>query len=121
MVDLLIVFKMYECELGETIDLGVHITVLDLDVRFINVLDVVFGMDMEDTEVSARQVFRNFHLDDDGHIFFWNVARFFTRELAGTMDGATPETIKIDAIKILSRQLEYAEENMVIIEAALDG
>ena len=54
-------------------------------------------------------------------IFFWNMARFFTRELAGTMDGATPETIKINAIKILSRQLEYAEENMVIIEAALDG
>ena len=54
-------------------------------------------------------------------VFFWNVARFFTRELAGTMDGATPETIKINAIKILSRQLEYAEENMVIIEAALDG
>ena len=54
-------------------------------------------------------------------IFFWNIARFFTRELAGTMDGATPETIKINAVKILSRQLEYAEENMVIIEAALDG
>ena len=54
-------------------------------------------------------------------IFFWNIARFFTRELAGTMDGATPETIKINAVKILSRQLEYSEENMVIIEAALDG
>lgn len=53
-------------------------------------------------------------------IFFWNMARFFTRELAGTMDGATPETIKINAVKILSRQLEYAEENMELVENKLD-
>ena len=44
-------------------------------------------------------------------VFFWNVARFFTRELGG----------KINAVKILSRQLEYAEENMEMIETALDG
>ena len=56
-------------------------------------------------------------------IFFWNIARFFTCELAGTTssDVHDSQRIKIDAIKILSRQLEYAEENMVIIEAALDG
>ena len=53
-------------------------------------------------------------------IFFWNIARFFTRELAGTMDEATPETIKINAIKILSRQLEYSEENMELVENKLD-
>ncbi len=44
-------------------------------------------------------------------VFFWNVARFFTRELGG----------KINAVKILSRQLEYCEENMELIETALDG
>ncbi len=43
-------------------------------------------------------------------VFFWNVARFFTRELGG----------KINAIKILSRQLEYCEENMELIEKMLD-
>jgi lysine-N-methylase len=43
-------------------------------------------------------------------MFFWNVVRFFTRELGG----------KISAIKILSRQLEYCEENMEVIESALD-
>ena len=53
-------------------------------------------------------------------IFFWNMARFFTRELAGDNPRSDAE-LKIDAIKILSRQLEYSEENMVIIEAALDG
>ena len=44
-------------------------------------------------------------------LFFWNIVRFFTRELGG----------KINAIKILSRQLEYCEENMEIIESALDA
>ena len=43
-------------------------------------------------------------------LFFWNVARFFTKELGG----------KIGAIKILSRQLEYCEENMELIEKWLD-
>ena len=43
-------------------------------------------------------------------VFFWNVARFFTRELGG----------KINAIKILSRQLEYCEENMEMMEKVLD-
>ena len=56
--------------------------------------------------------------------FFWNVARFFTRELAG--DATHPvqdndSAIKINAIKILSRQLEYCEENMQLIESALDS
>ena len=59
-------------------------------------------------------------------VFFWNVARFFTRELAGTLDAnpadeAQSKQVKIDAIKILSRQLEYAEENMVLLERALEG
>ena len=53
-------------------------------------------------------------------VFFWNVARFFTRELAGSTP-CSNATIKINAIKILSRQLEYAEENMEMIETALDG
>ena len=43
-------------------------------------------------------------------LFFWNIVRFFTRELGG----------KINAIKILSRQLEYCEENMELVESALD-
>ena len=43
-------------------------------------------------------------------LFFWNTVRFFTRELGG----------KINAIKILSRQLEYCEENMELVELALD-
>lgn len=59
-------------------------------------------------------------------VFFWNVARFFTRELAGVSDAAPTNAaqakqVKIDAIKILSRQLEYAEENMVLLERALEG
>ena len=52
-------------------------------------------------------------------IFFWNAARFFTRELAG--DASDLQSIKINAIKILSRQLEYSEENMELIENELDG
>ena len=51
-------------------------------------------------------------------IFFWNVARFFTRELAGSTTDSV--VAKINAIKILSRQLEYSEENMDLIETALD-
>ena len=43
-------------------------------------------------------------------VFFWNIVRLFTRELGG----------KVNAIKILSRQLEYCEENMEIVESALD-
>ena len=69
-------------------------------------------------------------------VFFWNAARFFTRELAETsapeinditaLNGATHDNqtalrIKINAIKILSRQLEYSEENMELIESELDG
>lgn len=50
-------------------------------------------------------------------VFFWNVARFFTHELAGTDN---TKNVKVDAIKILSRQLEYCEENMQRIESALD-
>lgn len=53
-------------------------------------------------------------------LFFWNVVRLFTREIAGgTTDDV--EAIKIGAIKILSRQLEYCEENMQRIESALDS
>ena len=60
-------------------------------------------------------------------VFFWNAARFFTRELAGIptpeINGAAPDAslVKINAIKILSRQLEYSEENMELIESELDG
>jgi lysine-N-methylase len=71
-------------------------------------------------------------------LFFWNAARFFTRELAGipapeTNDACNSATglncaaqanalrTKINAIKILSRQLEYSEENMELIEKELDG
>ena len=60
-------------------------------------------------------------------VFFWNAARFFTRELAGVavseINGAAPDAsiIKINAIKILSRQLEYSEENMELIESELEG
>lgn len=63
-------------------------------------------------------------------LFFWNAARFFTRELAGipapetnsaAPEGQTAQRVKINAIKILSRQLEYSEENMEIIEKELDG
>ena len=50
-------------------------------------------------------------------VFFWNVARFFTHELAGNDN---TKNVKVDAIKILSRQLEYCEENMRRIESALD-
>ena len=49
-------------------------------------------------------------------LFFWNVARFFTKELAGD----TPGDIRVNAVKILSKQLEYCEENMAMIEKALD-
>ena len=49
-------------------------------------------------------------------LFFWNVARFFTKELAGDSHG----DIRVNAVKILSKQLEYCEENMAMIEKALD-
>ena len=52
--------------------------------------------------------------------FFWNTVRFFTRELAGAPADASPTQIKVNAIKILSRQLEYCEENMALIESSLD-
>ena len=51
-------------------------------------------------------------------VFFWNAARFFTRELAGNT--ADSSATKINAIKILSRQLEYSEENMEMLESTLD-
>lgn len=71
-------------------------------------------------------------------LFFWNAVRFFTRELAGipafeTNDACNSATglnsaaqanalrEKINAIKILSRQLEYSEENMELIESELDA
>ena len=58
-------------------------------------------------------------------LFFWNIARFFTRELAGESVDALSSAesamrIKINAVKILSKQLEYCEENMKLIETALD-
>ena len=50
-------------------------------------------------------------------LFFWNVARFFTRELAGD---CPEEFVKINAVKILSKQLEYCEEIMELVEITLD-
>ncbi len=44
-------------------------------------------------------------------LFFWNAARLFTKEFGG----------KVNAIKMLSRQLEYSDENMEILENALDS
>lgn len=49
-------------------------------------------------------------------LFFWNLARFFTKELAGN----SPGDAKINAIKILSKQFEYCEEIMELIEISLD-
>lgn len=56
-------------------------------------------------------------------LFFWNLARFFTKELAGVNSAVTPSprtNTKINAVKILSKQLEYAEEIMEIVEISLD-
>ena len=56
-------------------------------------------------------------------LFFWNLARFFTKELAGVNSAVTPNprtNTKINAVKILSKQLEYAEEIMEIVEISLD-
>ena len=56
-------------------------------------------------------------------LFFWNLARFFTKELAGVNSAVTPNprtNTKINAVKILSKQLEYAEEIMKIVEISLD-
>ena len=56
-------------------------------------------------------------------IFFWNLARFFTKELAGDNPVFSPNprtNTKINAVKILSKQLEYAKEIMEIVEISLD-
>ena len=89
----------------------------------------------ESSRLLAYLVYRHFakclfegHADGKRNfaLFFWNVVRFFTRELAGIAannadSGAQDSSlIKIGAIKILSRQLEYCEENMELIEQALD-
>lgn len=56
-------------------------------------------------------------------IFFWNLARFFTKELAGDNPVFSPNprtNTKINAVKILSKQLEYSQEIMEIVEISLD-
>lgn len=56
-------------------------------------------------------------------LFFWNLARFFTKELAGANSAVTPNprtNTKINAVKILSKQLEYCQEIMEIVEISLD-
>jgi lysine-N-methylase len=56
-------------------------------------------------------------------LLFWNLARFFTKELAGDNSVFSPNprtNTKINAVKILSKQLEYAEEIMEIVEISLD-
>ena len=73
----------------------------------------------ESSRLLAYLVYRHFakclfegHADGKRNfaVFFWNIVRFFTRELGG----------KINAVKILSRQLEYCAENMEMVESALD-
>ena len=56
-------------------------------------------------------------------LLFWNLARFFTKELAGenSVFSHSPRTnTKINAVKILSKQLEYCQEIMEIVEISLD-
>lgn len=56
-------------------------------------------------------------------LLFWNLARFFTKELAGANSAVTPSpriNTKINAVKILSKQLEYCQEIMEIVEISLD-
>lgn len=56
-------------------------------------------------------------------LFFWNLARFFTKELAGANSAVTPTprtNTKINAVKILSKQLEYCQEIMEFVEISLD-
>jgi len=56
-------------------------------------------------------------------LYFWNLARFFTKELAGetSVNPRSPLAhTKINAVKILSKQLEYCEEIMEIVEISLD-
>jgi lysine-N-methylase len=95
--------------------------------------DQGFFSENESMRILAYLVYRHYaKCLFDGHeqgkrlfaVFFWNVVRLFTRELAG--DATHPvqdndSAIKINAIKILSRQLEYCEENMQRIESALDS
>lgn len=56
-------------------------------------------------------------------LLFWNLARFFTKELAGDNPVFSPNprtNTKINAVKILSKQLEYCQEIMEIVEISLD-
>ena len=56
-------------------------------------------------------------------LLFWNLARFFTKELAGANSAVTPNprtNTKINAVKILSKQLEYCQEIMEFVEISLD-
>ena len=48
-------------------------------------------------------------------LLFLDAARLFARELAGP-ESRDP---RLDAVKLLSRQLEYSEENMALLDAAL--
>ena len=81
--------------------------------------DQGYFTETESRRLLAYLVYRHFakclfegHADGKRNfaVFFWNIVRFFTRELDG----------KINAVKILSRQLEYCEENMELVEQALD-
>lgn len=91
-----------------------------------NVQDEGFFSENESARILAYLIYRHyakclFEGREQGKrnfaLFFWNAARFFTRELAGTTDA---HTAKVNALKILSRQLEYSEENMEMLETALD-
>ncbi len=48
---------------------------------------------------------------------FWLVLRKFGKSLAGENSGVPP---KVEALKLLSKQLEYSEENMDALSRALD-
>ncbi len=48
-------------------------------------------------------------------LLFEETARLFARELAGP----DPRDLRVDAVKLLSRQLEYSEENTALLDAAL--
>lgn len=100
-----------------------------------NIQDQGYFSETESMRLLAYLIYRHFAKSlyeglDQGKrnfaLFFWNTVRFFSRELAGITgknadEGSQDsELIKIRAIKILSRQLEYCEENMVLIESALD-
>ncbi|MBO7412995.1 MAG: flagellin lysine-N-methylase [Fibrobacter sp.] len=95
--------------------------------------DQGFFSDNESARILAYLVYRHYaKCLFDGYeqgkrlfaVFFWNTVRFFTRELAGDATHPVQDSdfaTRINAIKILSRQLEYCEENKKRIEGAFES